>query len=171
MTGSVARTPGLKLSTLAYVRRAGKTLMLMRPALDDPDRLGRCNGLGGKFLPGETPEECMRREVLEESGLTVLAADLRGLLTFPRFDGVDDWYVFVFVVTAFAGEPVASPEGELLWHPTNRLTELPLWPGDRHFLPWLELQGSVFSARFDYQAGEYVGHVVEFYPRFSDPLR
>lgn len=109
----------------------------------------------------------MRREVLEESGLTVLAADYRGLLTFPRFDGVDDWYVFVFVVNQFEGEPVASPEGELLWHPTDRLTELPLWPGDRHFLPWLELTDRVFSARFDYEGGAYVDHVVEFYPSTS----
>lgn len=154
----------LKLSTLAYVRRGGETLMLMRPPLQDPRRPGRCNGLGGKFLPGETPEECMRREVLEESGLEVLSFDYRGLLTFPRFDDVDDWYVFVFVVNGFRGEPVAGPEGELLWHPTERLTELPLWPGDHHFLPWLDRQGEVFSARFDYASGAYQAHEVTFYP-------
>lgn len=154
----------LKLSTLAYVRRGDDTLMLMRPAKGDPDRPGRCNGLGGKFMPGETPEECMRREVLEESGLTVLGAEYHGLLTFPRFDDVDDWYVFVFVVTEFSGEPVASAEGELLWHPTARLSELPLWPGDVHFLPWLDIPGRVFSARFDYLGGEYQRHEVDFYP-------
>ncbi len=154
----------LKLSTLAYVRSGEETLMLMRPPHDAPARPGRCNGLGGKFMPGETPEECMRREVLEESGIEVLEADYRGLLTFPRFDGIDDWYVFVFVVTRFSGEPVASAEGELLWHPTSRLTELPLWPGDRHFLPWLDMRGRVFSARFDYLGGEYQGHEVSFYP-------
>lgn len=158
---------GLKLSTLAYVRRGGETLMLMRPPLDSPGRPGRCNGLGGKFMPGETPEECMRREVLEEAGLEVLEASYRGLLTFPRFDGVDDWYVFVFVVTRYDGEPVASSEGELLWHPTSRLTELPLWRGDEHFLPWLDYEDRVFSARFDYLGGQYQGHQVTFYPTAS----
>lgn len=154
----------LRLTTLAYVRRGAETLMLMRPPKDAPDRPGRCNGLGGGFEPGETPEECMRREVFEESGLTVLKSEYRGLLTFPRFIEARDTYVFVYVVTEFSGEPVASSEGELLWHPTARLTELPLWPGDVHFLPWLDMPGRVFSARFDYLGGEYQRHEVDFYP-------
>lgn len=154
---------GVRLTTLAYVRRESDTLMLMRPSGGDPRRPGRCNGLGGKFLPGETPEECLRREVLEESGLVVEDAELKGVMTFPGSRGEDDTYVFVFVVTRFAGEPLAAgPEGDLFWHPSDRLGELPLLPGDRHFLPWLDEPG-VFSARFEYDGESYLRHAVQVY--------
>lgn len=154
---------GIRLTTLAYVRRGPDTLMLRRPAGDDPQRLGCCNGLGGKFLSGETPEECLRREVLEESGLIVEVAELKGVMTFPGSRGEDDAYVFVFVVTRFAGEPPAvGPEGELFWHPSDRLHELPLLPGDRHFLPWLDEPG-FFSARFDYDGKDFLRHTVRVY--------
>lgn len=153
---------GVKLATLAYVRRGDETLMLRRGG--DPDHLhaGRWNGLGGKFEPGESPEECLRREVLEESGLTVLDATLKGFITFPRFDGEDDWYVWVYLVTSFSGTQVASREGDLFWIETRRLPELPLWEGDRHFLPWLDRPG-IFSATFRYEGGAYRGHEVAFY--------
>lgn len=152
---------GLKLCTLAYVREGDRTLMLRRPP-DHRDQAGKYNGLGGKFEPGESPEQCLRREVLEESGLVVLAAELKGLITFPAFDGADDWYVFVYLVTSFGGTPTAGAEGELHWVPTAELGALPLWEGDKHFLPWLDRQG-LFSAVFRYVGGHYVGHDVDFY--------
>lgn len=153
---------GVKLATLAYVRDGDKTLMLRRGG--DPDHLhaGRWNGLGGKFEAGESPEACLAREVLEESGLTVEEARLRGFITFPDFDGEDDWYVFVYLVTRYSGTPRASREGDLFWIPTAELADLPLWEGDRHFLPWLDLPG-IFSATFEYVGGEYRRHLVAFY--------
>lgn len=153
---------GLKLCTLAYVRDGDATLMLRRP--DDPThhQAGKYNGLGGKFEPGESPEECLAREVFEESGLTVKAAELKGFITFPDFDGEDDWYVFVYLVTAFSGTLAASDEGELHWVPTAEVPSLPLWEGDRHFLPWLDRPG-LFSAVFRYHNGRYAEHEVEFY--------
>lgn len=154
---------GLKLCTLAYVRDGDRTLMLRRP--DDPShhQAGKYNGLGGKFEPGESPEECLRREVLEESGLVVEEAELKGFITFPDFDGEDDWYVFVYLVTGYSGTPTSSAEGELHWVPTDEIVDLPLWEGDRHFLPWLERE-ELFSAVFRYQNGRYVEHDVVFYP-------
>ncbi len=152
---------GTRLGTLAYVRRGGKTLMLRRPAAGHP-QAGKYNGLGGKLEPGESPEECLRREVREESGLVVLEARYKGLITFPDFDGEDDWYVWVFLVTRFLGEPASGPEGELEWVDTDRLADLPLWEGDRHFLPWLDEPG-VFSAVFRYAQGRFVGYEVERY--------
>lgn len=123
---------------------------------------GKWNGLGGKFLPGETPEECVRREVEEESGLCVENPRLRGVLTFPCFDGVRDWYVFVFLAEKFSGIERESPEGVLEWIATERLPELELWEGDRLFLPWLG-RPEMFSAQFSYVEGRLRSHVVNFY--------
>lgn len=151
----------MKLATLCYLRRDGRTLMLHRTRDGDYHR-GKYNGLGGKLLPGESPEACVRREVYEESGLTVSAMRLRGVLTFPLFDGEDDWYVFVYTVTGFTGELAPSGEGALHWIADEALLGLELWPGDRIFLPWLE-QESVFSAVFRYQAGQLEDYEVAFY--------
>lgn len=151
------------LATLAYVRSGGKTLMLRRSSFKSEGG-GLWNGLGGKFEPGESPEQCLLREVFEESGLQVLEADLRGFITFPNFDGEADWYVFVYLVTRFAGTVRASSEGELFWVENSRLTSLPLYEGDRHFLPWLD-DPRLFSARFEYEEGQYKRHEVAFYDR------
>lgn len=151
------------LSSLVYVRRAaaggGETLMIRKAR---GDGRGLWNGLGGKFEPGESPEACARREVREEAGLELGALEWRGLLTFPRFDGAVDWYVFVFVCGDFRGEPRASDEGELRWLPTARLHEQPLQEGDRVFLPWLQ-QRRFFSAVLRYRDGRFAGHEVSFY--------
>ncbi|HZJ10757.1 MAG TPA: 8-oxo-dGTP diphosphatase [Trueperaceae bacterium] len=154
---------GLKLCTLAYVRDGDKTLMLRRPADGAHPQAGKYNGLGGKFEAGESPETCLAREVLEESGLTVEEARLKGFITFPDFDGDDDWYVFVYLVTAFSGTLAPSDEGELHWIETAAVPALPLWEGDRYFLPWLDRPG-LFSAVFRYLGGRYAGHEVVFYP-------
>ena len=147
-------------STLVYVRRGGHTLM-MRKARGH--QKGKWNGLGGKAEPGEMPEACARREVREEAGLEVETLDYRGLIVFPRFDGSNDWYVWIFLASA-RGEPVASDEGHLEWVPTERIRDLDVHAGDRVFLPWLDLPGRVFNARFDYEGGRFTGHEVAFYP-------
>ena len=147
------------LATLAYVRQGGHTLMLHKAR---GYQQGKWNGLGGKFLPGESPEACLRREVLEESGLAVEVAQLKGVITFPDFDGIDDWYAFVYVVTGFSGEVRASSEGSLHWIPDAEVASLNLWPGDRVFLPWLE-QEAFFSAVFRYERGVFKDYEVVFY--------
>ena len=158
----------MKLATLAYLKRDGHTLMLHKAR---GYQAGKWNGLGGKFDPGESPEECLKREVLEESGLSVTAAQLKGFITFPDFDGSDDWYAFVYVVTGFtgglaasefAGDLKASDEGELRWVPDADVLYLDIWDGDRVFLPWLERPGT-FSAKFVYEQGVFKSHTVTFY--------
>ncbi len=149
---------GVKLSTLAYVRRGDRTLMLRRPDSGHP-QAGKYNGLGGKLEPGESPEECLRREVLEEAGLVVVEAEYKGLITFPDFDGRDDWYVWVYLVTRCEGEPRSGPEGDLEWVETASVKDLPLWEGDRYFLPWLDEPGT-FSAVFRYEGGRFVSYEV-----------
>ena len=123
---------------------------------------GKWNGLGGKLEPAETPEECARREIREESGLEVDSLVLKGLLTFPKFANNEDWYAFVFVASGPQGSLIESPEGQLEWIDNARLTELELWEGDRIFFPWLD-QAGFFSGKFVYENGELVDHSVEFY--------
>jgi 8-oxo-dGTP diphosphatase len=153
----------MKLATLCYLRQGGKTLMIHRVKKANDMHLGKWNGLGGKLNPGETPEECARREIYEESGLKVLSLQFKGILTFPSFAEEEDWYAFVFVVEAFGGELVdCSEEGNLKWVNDSELLGLNLWEGDRIFLPWLEEPG-IFSGKFIYQEGKLLSHEVVFY--------
>lgn len=136
--------------------------MLHRVKKENDIHEGKYNGLGGKFMPGETPEECAIREVKEESGLTIIEPRLKGVITFPLFDGSNDWYVFLFTVDKFEGKMIESSEGDLEWIDNDKLYDLPLWEGDKIFIGWLD-DGRFFSARFIYENGEFKGHTVRFY--------
>ncbi|MBI2386931.1 MAG: 8-oxo-dGTP diphosphatase [Elusimicrobia bacterium] len=122
---------------------------------------GKWNGLGGKLDSGESPDECVVREIREESGLTLLDAKLRGVLSFPAFKPGEDWLVFVYTATRFEGELGECAEGDLEWVSGERLAALPLWEGDRIFLPWLE-QERFFSGKFVYREGRLIAHEVSF---------
>ncbi len=152
----------MQLATLCYVRRAGKTLMLHRIKKENDMHRGKWNGLGGKMEAGETPEECAIREVQEESGLVVDRLHLKGFITFPMFDGVKDWYVFLFVIDRFSGKMIESPEGKLEWINNEDLLNLPLWEGDKIFLKWLD-QDRFFSAKFIYKQKQLQNYSVQFY--------
>jgi len=154
----------MKLATLCYIKNRKKTstLMVHRVKKDNDMHEGKWNGLGGKFEDGESPEECVVREVKEESGLDIINPKLKGFITFPAFDGFDDWYVFIFVATQFSGELIDSPEGNLKWIPDKELFNLPLWEGDKIFMNWLNIK-KFFSAKFYYNNGSYLSHTVDFY--------
>ncbi len=152
----------MKLATLCYVFNKNKVLMINRNKRKNDMHLGKWNGLGGKFEPGETPEECVVREVYEESGLLIKNPELKGFLTFPAFDDEEDWYVFVFVAKEFSGKLKESNEGELEWIEWEKIFSLPLWEGDKYFLEWLN-QERFFSAKFIYKNSKYITHSVIFY--------
>ena len=152
----------MKLATLCYVMKDDKTLMLYRNKKENDYHKGKWNGLGGKLEQGETPEECAIREVYEEAGLKVSNPEMKGLITFPLFDGVDDWYVWFFVFNKFEGELIDSPEGHLEWIENKKLVDLNLWDGDKIFIPWL-FQKECFSAKFIYEDGKYIAHSVTFH--------
>lgn len=152
----------MKLATLCYIRRGGKTLMMHRITRPNDIHLGKWNGLGGKLLPGETPEECVIREVREESGLAIRAPKLRGFLTFPGLKDEEDWYVFVFTADRFTGRLGQCPEGNLEWIPDGQLLRLPLWEGDKYFLRWLKGK-RFFSGKLTYKNGRLVEHGVVLY--------
>ena len=152
----------MKLATLCYVRKNGRTLMLHRVKKPNDVHEGKWNGLGGKFEPGESPEDCVIREVREESGLKLKKPLLKGVLTFPGFAHDEDWYVFVFTASEFTGRLAASPEGDLEWIPDRDLLKLNLWEGDRVFLPLLRQRGH-FSGKFQYKNGRLAKYSLEKY--------
>lgn len=154
----------MKLATLCYVKNNGKTLMLHRVKKENDIHEGKWNGLGGKLDDGETPEECVIREIQEECGLTLKNPSLRGILTFPIFDGIDDWRVFVFVAKEFEGELTDSNEGNLKWIDDNELLNLNLWDGDKIFLKWLDRE-EFFSGKFIYDSGKLIDHHVVFHKK------
>ena len=150
------------LATLCYVKRDGYTLMLYRNKKANDIHEGKWNGLGGKFEDGETPEECVRREVKEESGLVIQDPRLHGLIMFPNFKG-NDWYVFVFTATEFSGHQIDSPEGQLEWIKDEELTKLNLWESDHIFFLSIE-RGEFFSAKFIYEGDKMHRYEVIFHP-------
>ncbi|HUX93978.1 MAG TPA: 8-oxo-dGTP diphosphatase [Ignavibacteriaceae bacterium] len=154
----------MKLATLCYVidKKKNRTLMLHRVKKVNDVHEGKWNGLGGKLEIGETPEECVIREIKEESGLSISDPRLHGFITFPLFDGVDDWYVFVFTAENYSGEIIESAEGNLEWIPSESVTALNLWDGDAIFLKWLK-EDKFFSAKFIYEKGMLKNHSVTFY--------
>lgn len=151
-----------KLATLCYIRDGEKTLMLHRNKKNDDMHEGKWNGLGGKVEGGETPEACAMREVFEESGLEVENPQLKGFITFPNFDGVNDWYVFVYRFDEFTGTLIDSPEGYLEWKTASEIKDIPLWEGDRIFMDWLDRDG-MFSAVFKYESGKLLNWNVTWY--------
>lgn len=154
----------MKLATLCYIidRDKNVTLMLHRIKKENDFHEGKWNGLGGKFEPNESPQECVIREVNEESGLNISSPHLHGLITFPLFDGIDDWYVFLFTADKFDGMLINSNEGHLEWIPNDKLLSLNLWEGDQIFIPWL-YEDKFFSAKFIYDNKKLINYYVDFY--------
>ena len=154
----------MKLATLCYITDLQKksTLMLFRNKKENDVHEGKWNGLGGKVDPTESPEDCVIREIKEESGLTISSPQLKGFITFPKFDGIYDWYVFLFTADKFEGELINSNEGHLEWIPNDQIRSLNLWEGDQIFLPWLS-GDKFFSAKFIYENKKLVSYSVNFY--------
>lgn len=127
------------VATLGYVLSPDgqRVLMIHRNARKDDQHLGKYNGLGGKMEPGEDIAACMRREIREEAGIECTEMSLRGTLNWPGFGkNGEDWLGFIFVITRFTGEPMTeNPEGTLEWVRADALDTLPMWEGDRNFLP------------------------------------
>lgn len=127
------------LGTLGYVLSpdASRVLLVHRNKRANDAHLGKYNGLGGKLHADEDIVACMRREIREEAGLECSSMRLRGTVSWPGFGkGGEDWFGFIFLIDAFAGEPFReNHEGTLEWVERGAILSLPLWEGDRYFLP------------------------------------
>lgn len=127
------------LATLGYIMSPDKknTLLVYRNSRRDDPHFGKYNGLGGKMEPGESIYACMCREIYEEAGITCDEVLLRGTINWTGFgpDG-EDWFGFIYRIDAFSGEPKKqNEEGQLLWSPVDQLLTLPMWEGDKYFIP------------------------------------
>jgi 8-oxo-dGTP diphosphatase len=127
------------LATLGYILSPDgrQVLLIHRNRRPDDPHFGKYNGLGGKLDPGEDIVACLRREVREEAGIECEALTLRGTISWPGFGKQgEDWFGFVFLIERWSGElHTENPEGTLEWVDVARLPQLPLWEGDRFFLP------------------------------------
>ncbi|PIE69665.1 MAG: 7,8-dihydro-8-oxoguanine triphosphatase [Deltaproteobacteria bacterium] len=147
------------IGTLGYVLSPDKkkTLLVHRNRRQNDQHLGKYNGLGGKMEPEEDVYHCMVREIHEEAGISCLDVVLRGIINWTGFgpDG-EDWLGFIFRIDRFCGEPfTANEEGDLLWVELSQLGALPMWEGDRHFLPMVfDDDPRIFHGYMPYAGGK-----------------
>ena len=140
----------MKMTTLCYLERNGNYLMLHRTKKINDENHDKWIGVGGKFEDGESPEDCMRREVWEETGLTVTKFRYRGIVTFVS-DVYPCEYMHLFTCTDWMGEQKECDEGDLEWISKQDLYNLTLWEGDRIFLRLLDSDEPFFSLKLSYR--------------------
>lgn len=140
----------MKMTTLCYLERKDEYLMLHRTKKENDENHDKWIGVGGKFEARESPEDCMRREIFEETGLTVTDYRYRGIVTFVS-DIYETEYMHLFTVTNWTGEARECDEGELAWIKKQKLFDLTMWEGDRIFLKLLQEDAPFFSLKLTYR--------------------
>lgn len=145
----------MKQTTLCYLERDGQYLMLHRVKKQHDENHDKWIGVGGKFEDKESPEDCVRREVLEETGLTLTKFRYCGLVTFVS-DIYPTEYMHLFHATGFTGTPKECDEGELAWIKKSELLRLRLWEGDKIFLRLLDTDEPFFSLKLKYEGDTLV---------------
>lgn len=139
----------MKNTSLCYIERGNEYLMLHRVKKENDENRDKWIGIGGKFEPGESPEECMAREMREETGLTPLSWHYRGIVTFVS----DEWgteYMHLFTCNAYTGTVRECDEGDLEWIDREKLISLPIWEGDKIFLRLIAMDTPFFSLKLCY---------------------
>lgn len=140
----------IKLSTLCYIEKEKQYLMLHRVKKKKDVNKDKWIGVGGHFEAAESPEECLLREVKEETGYELTSYRYRGIVTFV-FADVETEYMSLFTADGFEGEQITCDEGNLEWVPIDKLEELNLWEGDRIFLRLLREEAPFFSLKLVYR--------------------
>ena len=140
----------MRNTTLCYIEKDDKYLMLHRVKKENDQNKDKWIGVGGKFEDGETPEDCVRREVLEETGLTLTEYKYRGIVTFV-LKGWGTEYMHLFTATGFTGEMKTCDEGDLVWMPKSEIENLEIWEGDKVFFRLLAEESGFFSLKLVYE--------------------
>ena len=141
---------------LCYIERGDEYLMLHRVKKENDINRDKWIGLGGKFEEDESPEECLLREVYEESGLRLTSWRYRGIVTFVNTKCSSE-YMHLFTADGFEGTVGPCDEGELEWIKKSELMKLTLWEGDRIFLRLLETDEPFFALNLSYDGDELIG--------------
>ena len=150
------------LSTLCYIEKDGKYLMLHRTKKKNDINKDKWLGVGGKFEEGESPEECIIREVKEETGLLLKSYQLRGIVTYVS----NKWeteYMYVFTATEFEGNLIECDEGDLEWIEKEKVNTLPTWEGDHIFVEKLQKDNGFFSGKFEYDGEKLMKYDLKEY--------
>ena len=138
-----------ELTTLCYIEHDGKYLMLHRVKKDKDINKDKYIGVGGHFEYGESPDECLLREVKEETGLTLTSYRARGIITFVYGQDVTE-YMHLYTADAYTGDMLDCDEGELVWIEKEKVYDLPIWEGDKVFFRLLEEDKGFFSVKLVY---------------------
>ena len=145
------KTP--QLTTLCYLIKDGKYLMLHRVKKENDLNKDKYLGVGGHFEYGESPDECLVREVKEETGLTLTDYKARGIVTFVYGEDIVE-YMHLFTAEGFEGERIDCDEGELVWIPIEDVCSLPIWEGDKEFFKLLNETKDFFSLKLVYNLND-----------------
>ncbi len=150
-------------TTLCYIERGEQYLMLHRVKKKNDINQDKWVGVGGKFEDKESPEECLLREVKEETGLTLTSYQYRGLVTFVSDRWVTE-YMHLFTADGFTGEMIECNEGNLEWVDKDKVKDLPIWTGDKIFLDLLTQKVPFFSLKLSYEGDTLVEAVLNGQP-------
>ena len=148
------------LTTLCYIEQDGKYLMLHRVKKENDVNKDKWVGIGGHFEENESPEECLLREVLEETGLQLISYRFRGIITFIS-DRWDTEYMHLFTADRFTGIIAECDEGELCWVEKSKVYDLPIWEGDKIFFRMLDEREDFFSLKLRYEGEKLVEAVLD----------
>ena len=150
------------LSTLCYIEKDNKYLMLHKTKKKNDINKDKWLGIGGKFEEGESPEECIVREVMEETGLKLNSYQLRTIVTYVSTNWETE-YMYVFTSNDFTGELIECNEGDLQWIDKKEVTKLNTWEGDKIFVEKLQNDSSFFTVKFEYDGDKLVKYNLKEY--------
>lgn len=145
----------MKETTLCYIERDGKYLMLYRNKKENDQSAGKWLGIGGKLEKGEDKDACLLREVKEETGLTLKSFEYRARIEFIS-DIWDDEIMHLYTAKEFDGDITDCNEGDLAWIEKEKVMDLPLWEGDREFLRLLSEDAGYFDMRLVYKGDDLI---------------
>ena len=148
------------LTTLCYIEEDDKYLMLHRVKKENDVNKDKWVGIGGHFEEDESPEECLLREVREETGLQLISYRFRGIVTFIS-DRWDTEYMHLFTADRFTGIIAECDEGELCWVEKSKVYDLPIWEGDKIFFRMLDEREDFFSLKLRYEGEKLVEAILD----------
>ena len=152
----------MKNTTLCYIEKDGSYLMIHRVKKENDENRDKWIGVGGKFEAGESPFDCARREIREETGVFVKGLRYRGIITFVS-DLYGTEYMHLFTASGYDGEiNYDCNEGKLEWVEKSKVRELPIWEGDKIFFDLLDKGSPFFSLKLIYEGDRLVFHTVEY---------